>query len=64
MMIRQGDVLLVPITAPHSVRGLSPVLPENDRVVLAHGEVTGPITTPSRWPTASACSARTAAEAG
>lgn len=35
---RQGDVLTVVVKAPESV---TPIEPENGRVVLAHGEVTG-----------------------
>ena len=36
---RQGDILLIPVkTLPAAVK---PVEPENSRVVLAHGEVTG-----------------------
>lgn len=38
-MYRQGDVLIVPITALPTE--LVPVERENGRVVLAHGEVTG-----------------------
>ena len=38
-MVRQGDVLLVPIdSVPEDVR---PVSPEGGAAVLAHGEVTG-----------------------
>jgi hypothetical protein len=38
-IIRQGDILIVPVAAiPATVK---PVAPENNRVVLAHGEVTG-----------------------
>ena len=39
-IIRQGDVLLLPI-APAAPRKGIPVPAENGRVVLAHGEVTG-----------------------
>lgn len=38
-IIRQGDVLLVPVRRLPA--GLKPVAPENGRVVLAHGEATG-----------------------
>lgn len=38
-IIRQGDVMLVPISALPT--GLQQVPPEDDRLVLAHGEVTG-----------------------
>ena len=38
-MIRQGDVMLVAID--DMPRSTSPVLAENGRVVLAHGEATG-----------------------
>jgi len=38
-VIRQGDVMLVPIAAiPEKVR---PAAPENGRYIIAHGEVTG-----------------------
>lgn len=38
-MIRQGDIMVVPVTElPARAR---PVEPESGRVVLAHGEVTG-----------------------
>jgi hypothetical protein len=51
-MIRQGDVLLVPIEAIPS--GAVPVGPDGERVVLAYGEVTGhahalPAVTVSMW---------------
>lgn len=36
--IRQGDVLLVPCEEPV---GATPLKPDGDRVVLAHGEATG-----------------------
>lgn len=38
-IIRQGDVLLLPIAA--APKNLLPVAPEAERIVLAHGEVTG-----------------------
>lgn len=38
-LIRQGDVLLIPIT--HIVTNTSPVKRDNGRVVLAYGEATG-----------------------
>lgn len=37
--VRQGDVLLVPIAKSPS--GLERVAPENDRLIVARGEVTG-----------------------
>lgn len=38
-IFRQGDILLIPVKAiPAAIK---PVDPENGRVVLAHGEVTG-----------------------
>ena len=36
--VRQGDVLLVPCDEPI---GATPLEPDGDRVVLAHGEATG-----------------------
>ncbi len=38
-VIRQGDVMLVPIAK--LPEGLHPAPAENDRLVIAHGEVTG-----------------------
>jgi hypothetical protein len=38
-LIRQGDVLLVPVTTIPP--GIEPVGREHGRVILAHGEVTG-----------------------
>jgi hypothetical protein len=38
-ILRQGDVLLVPIRSAPQAR--IPVRPENGRLVLAHGEATG-----------------------
>ena len=39
-MIRQGDILVRPVVGARLQTG-TPVAPEGDRVVLAHGEVTG-----------------------
>lgn len=39
MLLRQGDVLIVPVKEIPS--GVTEVARENDNVVLAHGEVTG-----------------------
>ncbi|MBX9697888.1 MAG: hypothetical protein K2X74_00570 [Acetobacteraceae bacterium] len=38
-ILRQGDVLLLPVAAPSPA--LRPVPPERGRIVLAHGEATG-----------------------
>jgi hypothetical protein len=38
-VIRQGDVMLVPID--NLPENLQPAAPENDRLIIAHGEVTG-----------------------
>ena len=37
---RQGDILLIERTST-SIEGLTPVAPEGDSMVLAHGEATG-----------------------
>ena len=39
-MIRQGDVLLIPINKNSTTAG-DAIAPDGDRVVLAHGEATG-----------------------
>jgi hypothetical protein len=38
-LIRQGDVLLKPVKS--LPKGCEPIAPEGNRIVLAHGEVTG-----------------------
>lgn len=40
VMIRQGDVLLIPVAA-NSTRTGEKIKPESGRVILAHGEATG-----------------------
>lgn len=40
-VLRQGDVLLVPINTGDVPEGMKPIKRENGQIILAHGEVTG-----------------------